>query len=262
MTSHFSTLIRIGLLLTLNNISDSGAISVTERGCTASISKAESHISDKSVHALQDSFLFRHEKLSATITTTTTTSRQYVKKAISLDLIPAAKQQLCKCIKIFVISLLSLHDLDIKLLSFTFCWGSEHKPQFFLWPDKQDSIAFFPLCTRSDLSLRCVAAILLANTAVGFFVGLVWAFYWYNWPPLAVFFFSSSLQRNYIPQNHPSSELSPQSSLPSQTSHMYIQIPLWHLYSYERQFEGWVQGVVDWVGLVVSVTETWWNVLS
>ena len=32
----------IGLLFTLNNISDSGAISVTERGCTASISKAES----------------------------------------------------------------------------------------------------------------------------------------------------------------------------------------------------------------------------
>ena len=102
----------------------------------------------------------------------------------------------------------------------------------------------------------------LANTAVGFPVGLVWAFHWYNWPPLAVFFFSSSLQRNYIPQNHPSSELSPQSSLPSQTSHMYIQNPLWHLYSYELQFEGWVQGVVDWVGLVVSVTETWWNVLS
>ena len=93
----------IGLLLTLNNISDSGAISVTERGCTASISKAESHISDKSVHALQDSFLFRHEKLSATTTTTTMGSREYVKKAITaLDLIPAAKQQLCKCSQDFL----------------------------------------------------------------------------------------------------------------------------------------------------------------
>lgn len=93
----------IGLLLTLKNISYSGAISVTERGCTASISKAESRISDKSVHTVSDSFLFRHEKLSATITTTTTTgSRECVKKAIALDLIPAAKQQLCKCIKIFL----------------------------------------------------------------------------------------------------------------------------------------------------------------
>ena len=63
----------IGLLFTLKN-TDSGAISVTERGCTASISKAESHISDKSVHTVPDSFLFRHEKLSATTTTTTTTT--------------------------------------------------------------------------------------------------------------------------------------------------------------------------------------------
>ena len=95
----------IGLLLTLNNISDSGAISVTERGCTASISKAESRISDKSVHTVSDSFLFWHEKLSATITTTTTTtvSTEYVKKAITaLDLIPAAKQQLCKCSQDFL----------------------------------------------------------------------------------------------------------------------------------------------------------------
>ena len=91
----------IGLLLTLKNISDSGAISVTERGCTASISKAESHISDKSVHTIQDSFLFRHEKLSAT-TTTTMGSREYVKKAIALDLIPAAKQHLCKCSQDFL----------------------------------------------------------------------------------------------------------------------------------------------------------------
>ena len=157
----------IGLLLTLNNIRDSGAISVTERGrggsrgrvqgvrtppspwddlrfsnttgilqkkktmwfigveveqetsapllkkildpllrgCTASISKAESHISDKSVHTIQDSFLFRHEKLSATTTTTTTVSREYVKKAIALDLIPAAKQQLCKCSQDFLLFL-------------------------------------------------------------------------------------------------------------------------------------------------------------
>ena len=92
----------IGLLLTLKNISYSGAISVTERGCTASISKAESRISDKSVHTVSDSFLFRHEKLSATITTTTV-STEYVKKAITaLDLIPAAKQQLCKCSQDFL----------------------------------------------------------------------------------------------------------------------------------------------------------------
>ena len=78
----------IGLLFTLNN-SDFGAISVTVWSCTVSISKAESHKSDKSVHTVADSFLFRHEKLSAT--TMTTGLREYVKKAIALDLIPAAK---------------------------------------------------------------------------------------------------------------------------------------------------------------------------
>ena len=113
----------IGLLFTRTN-TNSGAISLTERGCTASISKVESPISDKSVHTVSESFLFCHEKLSATTTTTTTGSREYVKKAIALDLIQNWYQlqnnNFASASRFFVLSLLSLHDVDVKLPSFTF----------------------------------------------------------------------------------------------------------------------------------------------
>ena len=48
-----------------------------------------------------------------------------------------AKEKLCTCITLFLyISLLSLHDYDVKLPNFTFCGGLEHKTMtlfFFFW---------------------------------------------------------------------------------------------------------------------------------
>ena len=87
-----------------------------------SLSKVESPISDTSVQTIPDCFLFRHEKLSATTTTTTTGSREYVKKAIALDLIQNWYQlqnnNFESASRFFVLSLLSLHDLDVKLPRF------------------------------------------------------------------------------------------------------------------------------------------------
>ena len=43
-------------------------------------------------------------------------------KGITIGL---AKQQLCTCITLFSISLLSLHDYNVKMTNFTFCGGHE-----------------------------------------------------------------------------------------------------------------------------------------
>ena len=45
-----------------------------------------------------------------------------------------AKQELCTCITLFwYISLPSLHDYDVKVPNFTFCWGREHRPTIFFF---------------------------------------------------------------------------------------------------------------------------------
>ena len=40
-----------------------------------------------------------------------------------------AKQRLCTCITLFSISLLSLHDYNVKMPNFTFCGGMNRRQQ-------------------------------------------------------------------------------------------------------------------------------------
>lgn len=70
-------------------------------------------------------------------------------------------------------------------------------------------------------------------------------------PLIALFCFLCDLLSKYIPQYH-SSELSPQSLTPSQTSHWKTQCLLLHWYSQLLQFVDGVQGIVETGGRVVS----------